>query len=125
MKKLSLYIFLILMYCDIAYATFLESLVVGLIISILTAVAFTFTNSLIPVYIIYGIGIIWTVLFWGSVLSNSKKIPLSISARGIFEIKYITKKYFLALLKLYRYVHSHAAICKINSFSKLTHFILQ
>ena len=61
------------MYCDIAYATFLESLVVGLIISILTAVAFTFTKSLIPVYIIYGIGIIWTVLFWGSVLSNSKK----------------------------------------------------
>ena len=61
------------MYCDIAYATFLESLVVGLIITIINLGALSFTNSFIPVYIIYGIGIIWTVLFWGSVLSNSKK----------------------------------------------------
>jgi len=55
------------------YATFLESLVVGLIITIINLGALSFTNSFIPVYIIYGIGIIWTVLFWGSVLSNSKK----------------------------------------------------
>ena len=73
MKKLFLYVSLLLMYCDIAYATFLESLVVGLIITIINLGALSFTNSFIPVYIIYGIGIIWTVLFWGSVLSNSKK----------------------------------------------------
>ena len=55
------------------YANFLESMVVGLIITIINLGALSFTNSFIPVYIIYGIGIIWTVLFWGSVLSNSKK----------------------------------------------------
>ena len=73
MKKLFLYVSLLLMYCDIAYATFLESLVVGLIITIINLGALSFTNSFIPVYIIYGIGIILTVLFWGSVLSSSKK----------------------------------------------------
>ena len=57
----------------ILYATFLKSLVVGLIITIINLGALSFTNSFIPVYIIYGIGIIWTVLFWGRVLSNSKK----------------------------------------------------
>ncbi len=61
------------MYCDIAYATAAETLVLGLIITILTSITVSVTDSIIPIYVVYGIGIIWTLFFFFGVLTESNK----------------------------------------------------
>ena len=79
MKKLFLYIFLVLMFCNTAYAvTPIESLIHGVVVFVIALIAVVASspleiNPLIPFGIVYGISIIWHVVLFINFLKGSKK----------------------------------------------------